>query len=440
MKDFRRPLTHELSAPRGAPPNVRSLVRPGFAALAKVTSESDAAVGCGDRASAKRVLSALDFWARADAFHGSPRIYRDMEGYGEDPPLCELTGEPWNITPPEPVRGWSDDFIQLGPNGYGEPFFLGKMATGAAVAFLQVRPALSPQSDEVRRVKSWFRGDLMQFQKDFAILCFHSRQITDHAGLRLPARRMMLWGWEGAHNKVFCSLLAVVALAIAADDEASFQWAMEAFDFALNQIEDDGTHRATLYEKGSKSLLYHNFIADTIVPLAVLADANGYSFLSDPRLTRLIRRVASSLDEPSHFENVTGLPQEHGSFHLAGTSGWTVIYSSYVADPDVAKLASPNRVVFPLFAGSGRRYGGHPMFWNPSAVSPAAVWVGQSIFYACVLCLALVASALSILIWMRGRIPRGGRFRMLVAPTMLLATLITTGIGFLWTYLLLRII
>lgn len=460
----------------GGEPNVRSIVRPAFASLAMLTSESDVAVCSGDRAAARRVLHALDFWARSDAFRGSSRVYHNIAEYGKNPPICDLTGDPWNIEPPDPVRAWSDTYIQLGPNGYGEPFFLSKMATGAAVAFLQIRNAVSLRSEEVQRIKAWFRGDLMKFQREFAILCFQARRVTDHVGRPLPKREMMLWGWEGAHNKVYCSLLAVTALAIAADDEASFRWAMEAFDFVLNQIEEDGTHRATLYEKGNKALLYHNFMTDTIVPLAVLADANGHQFLTDSRLTRLIRRVVSSLDEPAYFERMTGLPQEYGRFKLAGTSGWAVMYSAYVGHPNVVSVASSNSVVYPLFAGSGRRYGGHPKVWHPSTVSPAADWIGLAIFYACVLGIALTGFFLSVANWLRGRrftavfawipivwplavfcalrppraeswwtttkkeITRRELLCGIAVPTLLLATLATTGIGFAWTYLLLRII
>jgi hypothetical protein len=462
----------------GGEPNDRVLLRPAFAALGRVTVESDRALSTGDRAAARRVLRSLDHWSAADAFAGSPRTQLDIIEYDKNPAICEITGEPWNIAPPDPVREWSDTYVQLGPNGYGEPFFLSKLATGSAVSFLQIRNAVSPDSDEVQRVKTWFRGDLMKFQKEFAILCFQVRRVTDHVGQPLPDREMMLWGWEGAHNKVFCSLLAVTALAIAADDEASFQWAIEAFDFALNQIEQDGTHRATLYEKGGKSLLYHNFIADTVVPLAVLADANGHAFLSDPRLTRLIRRVTAGHTDPAYFEQLTGMPQEHGRFTLGGTSGWSVIYNAYVyayvGDRRVASIASPRRVVYPLFAGSGRRIGGHPKYWYPERVDPQADWMGIAHFYAWVVGLLMIGSALSVACWARGRkitaavalLPPLWPIALLICIkeprvnsmcraagaskrdlfvgvatwTLLLATLGSTGIGFFWSYLLLRII
>ncbi len=458
----------------GGEPNVRSLVRPAFAALGKVTSQSDVALSEGDRTAARRVLLALDFWARSDAFRGSPREYLDILEYATDPPLCDVTGEPWNIPPPVPVRTWSDTYVQLGPNGYGEPFFLGKVATGVAVAFLQIRNAIPHDSVEAERIKAWFRGDLMQFQKDFAILCLQSRQLTDHVGRPLPDPDMMLWGWEGAHNKVFCSLAAVTALAIAADDEASFTWAVDAFDFVLNQIEDDGTHRATLYEKGGRALLYHNFIADTIVPLALLADANGHQFLSDPRLTRLIRRVVTSMDDPAYFEDATGYPQEHGRYSLGGTSGWTVMYDADISDPDVASVASPNNLVYPLYAGSGRRFGGHPKFWHPDKVAPSADWIGLARLYVWVVSLALMGSLLCVVNWLRGSrsiamlmvLPilwplallsfmlqlragswresratsKGEQTRLVVTLTLLLTTLVSTAIGFFWTYLFLRIV
>lgn len=452
----------------GGEPNVRGLVRPAFAALGRLTSESDVALSQGDRAAAHRVLLALDYWAQNDAFAGSPRKYLEMTEYLQDPPICDLTGEPWNIRPPEPLRSWSSSFIQLGPNGYGEPFFLSKIATGAAISFLQIRNAISPTCEEALRVQAWFGGELMNFQKEFAILCFQSRQLTDHVGRPLPQREMMLWGWEGAHNKVFCSLLAVAALAIAADDQQNFQWAMTAFDFALNQIDADGTHRATLYEKGDKALLYHNFIADSIVPLAVLADANGYRFLSDPRLTAFVRRVITSLDQPDYFETVTGMPQHHGRFFLAGTSGWTVIYSAYVDDPDVRSVGSPARLVHPLFAGSGRRWGGHPRFWAPAKVSPWNDWIGLAQIYVWVVGIVLIGCSLAVASWLQRRrclavlslIPlvwpltavillRRARpetcekkpdLRERVIAILLLTMLVSAGIGFFWTYALLRIV
>lgn len=421
----------------GGRPNDRALLRPAFAALAKVTSESDRALATGDRSAARRVLRALDYWARADAFRGSPRRHLDIEQYDNDPVICEITGEPWNVTPPEPVRSWSDTYVGLGPNGYGEPFFLGKMASGAAIAYLQIRGGIEADSEAAQRVKAWFRGDLMQFQKEFAIHCFQARRVTDHYGTPLEDRKMMLWGWEGAHNKVFCCLLSVAALAIAADDEASFQWAIEAFDFVLNQIEEDGTHLATLYEKGGKSLLYHNFIVESVVPLAVLAEANGHSFLSDPRLTRLVQRVTAGHADPSYFQQVSGFPQEHGPFVLGGTSGWTVIYHAYVGDQNVAAIASPRRVVYPLYAGSGRRIGGHPKYWYPEKVDPLRDWLGLAWFYAWVVGLATIASWLVVALRLRRREISAPAIAVRVLT---LALILSLGVGFGWSYLLLRVI
>jgi hypothetical protein len=191
-------------------------------------------------------------------------------------------------------------------------------------------------------------------------------------------------------------------------------------------------------------------------------------------MTRLIRRVASSHDDPAYFEQVTGLPQEHGRFTLGGTSGWTVMNNAYLDDPAVASIASPKRLVYPLFAGSGRRIGGHPKFWHPGTVDRVADWIGLSHFYVWVVGFVMIGVSLSVVCWARGRKitaaaalippvwpialliclrrPRAGSWWMtsgvskghligrVATCTLLLTTLISTGIGFLWTYLLLRIV
>jgi poly(beta-D-mannuronate) lyase len=230
--------------------------------------------------------------------------------------------------PPQPAAArcalawldsWGSKDAMLGDisnqGGYERKWTFG----GIALAYLKIRdaPGLDPAAKA--RVEAWF-----------ARLGAAVRRYYD----RPPGRGAS----DRINNHLYWAALAVTAGAIATDDRAAFDWAMEKYRFALTQIENDGTLPLEL-ARGRRALHYHLFALAPLVMLAEIGTVNGRDLYAerDGALGRLVSRVVSGLSDPADFTKRAGAAQE--SERLSGWSlAWAEIWHARRRDPAIVPL------------------------------------------------------------------------------------------------------
>ncbi|MCC7425592.1 MAG: alginate lyase family protein [Alphaproteobacteria bacterium] len=200
---------------------------------------------------------------------------------------------------------------------------------GLALAYLKIReaPALDPA--ERRAVLGWFRRLA--------------------AAVRPPYERAARPGTisSAANNHAYWSGLAVGAAAIALDDRALFEWAMERARVGLRQVTAEGALPLEM-ARGAKALHYHLFALTPLAFLAAMGEANGVDLHAENggALMRLAALTQAGLADRGRFAALAGaeqdaaaVPERLGGLDLA----WAEILLARAPDPRLAAWTAARR-------------------------------------------------------------------------------------------------
>lgn len=212
------------------------------------------------------------------------------------------------------LRAWADSQAVLGKlktvgSGQGDAAannqlrFLGDVA----LAYLKLQPAASPQDQAI--IHAWLRQLATRVQE-------HER------GVEIKKR----------NNNYYKSGLALMATGIAITDQIFIAEGQSIYDFALSQIQDNGTLPREM-SRQIKALIYHNAAAIPLVMMAELARRQGLDWYGrqDHRLELLVTRVVAGLKDPAFFQAKSGHKQlEVPPQHL----GWLIYWEKQSKDPE----------------------------------------------------------------------------------------------------------
>lgn len=203
---------------------------------------------------------------------------------------------------------WARDEALLGRvNRVGE--FVRKWSLASiASAWLQIRdePALEP--DRRARVERWIEQVAQAVVADY----------TRNPDSRSRRNNHMIWAaWS------------VAAAGVALDDRALFDWAMERATNAVDEIVADGTMPLEMDRK-SRALLYHTFAAAPLVMLAETGAVNGRNLYGARFgiIHKFVARTLDGLQDPSWFEQVTGVRQVVAESTTPEKIAWLPVYES----------------------------------------------------------------------------------------------------------------
>jgi poly(beta-D-mannuronate) lyase len=242
--------------------------------------------------------------------------------------------------PPRPeaaacALGWLDDWARAGAmlgavntqGGYDRKMTL----AGAALAFLAIRDAPGLDPAEVVRVTDW----LVAVAK--AVRPFYDK--PPRPGEPSPSE----------NNHAYWAGVAVGAVAIAANDRAMFDWAMQRAVIGLDQVTPAGALPMEL-ARGSRALEYHLFALAPLAALDLMGHANGIDL--DPRnggaLGRLARFCFRAAVTPEAMAALAGAPQANGAdaagraLFLADAYGFEVWLGGH-PDPEMSAALAPFR-------------------------------------------------------------------------------------------------
>lgn len=200
------------------------------------------------------------------------------------------------------LSAWSGQNAMLGKMTTEQSYYTRKWAlAGLALSYARVQPAASPERR--KQIEGWL----------LALADATIRHSDAHKGARNNH-----YYWEG---------LAVTATGAVIGDARCLAWGRKVFDFAMGQVQPDGSLPLELARAG-RALNYHLFAAAPLVMIASILDVQAAP------LDRLVAFSMDGVADPSKVEKMTGFAQERAS-----EPGWIVIYQRHGG-----KLAAPVRV------------------------------------------------------------------------------------------------
>ena len=272
----------------------------------------------------------------------SRRVSRMADGYSDQSPAgvrnarCALL---W-------MNDWAEQDALLGRvNPAGEAVRKWELGTLAA-AYLKIRNA--PHDPvQARRVRKWLAAIGREVQADYS----RNRKNDSRA-----------------NNHINWAAWAVMAAAIAADDEPLFDWSLGQFHFALAQISSDGTLPLEL-KRRQLALAYHDFALAPLLLLQEGAAANHVNLTAAERagLQRLIDLVLTGLADPRAIGARAGYVQDLTAITPTQLA-WLEPYYARTHDPRAKALLDEYRPMISTRLGGNLTL----LFGEPGAMPMAA--------------------------------------------------------------------
>ena len=192
---------------------------------------------------------------------------------------------------------------------------LGQDFSALALAYLQIRPALSMQQKRADGLVAQWLARRMHETTDY----------FDNADSkkRWPVNNLRYWNG-----------LAAMAVSIAAEDDALYRWALGSARMGVDHINKDGMLPYELMRK-SKALDYHLFATAPLVAMAELAllqpdekRVNLYLY-SNNALHRLVRTSLDAVKSPADIAAAAKFPQQPypGGKAPLHRLGWIALYA-----------------------------------------------------------------------------------------------------------------
>lgn len=135
-------------------------------------------------------------------------------------------------------------------------------------------------------------------------------------------------------NHLYWAAWAATAAGIAADDRTLFDWGVERYGFALDQIAPDGSLPLET-ARASRALGYHNFALAPLIMIAEAGAANGLALYEarDNRLASLIGFTLANLADPAPLARAAGAAQDMKEAVRPSTLAWLEPWYARTRDP-----------------------------------------------------------------------------------------------------------
>lgn len=171
---------------------------------------------------------------------------------------------------------------------YVQNWTLGALAT----TWLKVRCAKPGTPEDRQAVVAWLR------QVAGSVMDYFDRGRAKGSG-------------DAKNNHYAWAGFSVMAVGIAANDRAMFDWGVAGYDDAVSHIDPDGVLPLEM-ARGQRALHYHVFTLAPLVTIAEFGMANGLDLYArnDGALKRLVDRTISGLEDNRYFEEKSGAAQD----------------------------------------------------------------------------------------------------------------------------------
>lgn len=158
---------------------------------------------------------------------------------------------------------------------------------------------------------------------------------------------------DAYNNHRYWAAFAVAGAAIANNDRNLFRWAVDSYKLGVHDIRDDGTLPMEL-DRGQMALHYHLYALAPLMFLAEYGETNGIDLYSERNfaIKRLVARCIMGLEDPSYFQQRTGVQQVTTPEIEPWEISWAQAYTRRFPDPKIsALLAKASRLNYTMLGG-----------------------------------------------------------------------------------------
>ena len=190
---------------------------------------------------------------------------------------------------------------------------------------------LAPYQQQAELIESWF---------------IKMAERTVHDWSDLPLRKI--------NNHSYWAAWSVMATAVATDRRDLFDWSVEQFRVAANQVDEDG-YLPNELRREHRALAYHNYSLPPLAMVAAFAQANGVDLREENHraLQRLAERVMDGVEDQDDFVERTGDKQDMEDLKKRAKFAWLEPYCALYACSDDAQAYKAEMGPFKTFRLGG---------------------------------------------------------------------------------------
>ena len=214
------------------------------------------------------------------------------------------------------------DNALTGKMSSSQAYFVQGWVVGAlGIALLKVRDSGAINAADTRLLTDWMKTVSKQ------TMAFYEDRLTKS---------------PNGNNHLYWAGVQVGAIAIAANDNKLFEWALMTYRNGIKQITPEGT-MAEEMRRGRRALHYHLYAAAPLAYIAEFGEDNGIDLYAENNraMKRLVDRSIQGLEGSGYFDKATGIKQDlPDGPPSAEAIGWAKVYAHRFPDPAIAKLLS----------------------------------------------------------------------------------------------------
>jgi len=190
-----------------------------------------------------------------------------------------------------------------------------------AVAYLKVRGSGVVSNQQSHEILKWLKK-LAEDNRDY-----------------YEDKRRRPGALDAHNNHLYWAGFAISAAAIANNDRGLFRWGMDAYREGAHDIRDDGTLPLEM-DRAQMALHYHLYALVPLVLLAEFGETNGLDLYAerDYAIKRLVARCVAGLQDPSFFQQKTGVAQVTTPEIQAWEIAWAQPYTRRFPDAKLSAL------------------------------------------------------------------------------------------------------
>ncbi len=169
--------------------------------------------------------------------------------------------------------------------------------------FSSSRP-LAAYSEQSKEIENWFSTLGSQVVRDWS---------------DLPLKKI--------NNHSYWAAWSVMSTAVVTNRRDLFDWSVQEFKVAANQVDNDG-YLPNELKRRQRALSYHNYSLPPLTMIAAFAQVNGVDLRQENNgaLQRLANRVMQGVDDQDAFDEKTGNDQDMGDLKENSKFAWLEPY------------------------------------------------------------------------------------------------------------------
>jgi Alginate lyase. len=169
--------------------------------------------------------------------------------------------------------------------------------------FSSSRP-LASYTEQSREIENWFSTLGSQVVRDWS---------------DLPLKKI--------NNHSYWAAWSVMSTAVVTNRRDLFDWSVQEFKVAANQVDNDG-YLPNELKRRQRALSYHNYSLPPLTMIAAFAQVNGVDLRQENNgaLQRLANRVMQGVDDQDAFDEKTGNDQDMGDLKENSKFAWLEPY------------------------------------------------------------------------------------------------------------------